>query len=708
MTIKLLDNQANPLTFILIINDEYQITLSYRGFHGKKAVRTLGKTGLSSLLQSLQSSMGTTDERVALGHFFSTVGIQNAMLLLEVISPERFISLWQERALQLKSIGHGYSFRRVLASISGTDATLAHLTNNAFIKKLKNICDQLNHEPTLVTSPLSICETDGIQVSFLYANNNCLHFKINGQEVPFCTNRVALSNEHEVLAAVLKIRDAVLHDMPLKPYTAQWGGSFVLRLLSVVCPAETLLYFKRFSASETEARKTVFPRKLLKDLNFSLNDAYTQDFIQDILSVLELEQAQAAPQLLEGNKDEIQNDSDVWTLYYKELEVLKFRKFEFRRIHNQNLRREVRLFLRARFEQNDTVTQIARYFYLLCNCLQVFESDFQKSISEATVLLADKLQAYMHAHRYSPNKISEANQVMGRFFAWACFGKFDFSPQNPFWEKALANKGRFVQSVPPASKKAMDIVNAHMSELPEYIQIAYLLFLTTMARANDVFAIKISDVEFLEDGYGRFVYYTSKNRKLQSTRLDRELTARIRKYTSATALLRNAEGTESILIYSTPGLRKGSVRIAKHLNSHTFNAQIQKLLDKYSDVPLKLTPRMIRAEGGRRLYAAGKTGAEVSLILGNTPPIANKHYRSLTPEDEAALYHRSYEHEFAFLFGDESIDIPFCTQMPSPLFGSCKADSCHVNCKKCEACSALVVREGGYRPWEDIQKKYPS
>ena len=112
MTIKLLDNQANPLTFILIINDEYQITLSYRGFHGKKAVRTLGKTGLSSLLQSLQSSMGTTDERVALGHFFSTVGIQNAMLLLEVISPERFISLWQERALQLKSIGHGYSFRK--------------------------------------------------------------------------------------------------------------------------------------------------------------------------------------------------------------------------------------------------------------------------------------------------------------------------------------------------------------------------------------------------------------------------------------------------------------------------------------------------------------------------------------------------------------------------------------------------------------------
>ena len=705
MTLKLQDNPENPHTFLLIVDNERQIVLSYSGFHGKTAVNALGENGLLALLQNLQSSMGTAVEMTMLNNFFSVVGVQNAILLIEAFCPDKFASLWQNEALRRKSIGAAVSFRKVLAALSGTDATLAHLRNNAFLARLKSICEQVKTATSLVSIPLSKHEADKIQVSFLRTQNNCLYFKINGNEVSFCKNRVHLCDEQGVLAAALKIRDALLHDMPLNPFTAQWGGSFVLRVLFALCPAETLLYFRRFAASETALRKMVFPRKILKDLNFSLNDAHIHDFVQEILTVLEAEQTHAIPHLLEGNHDEIQTDNDEWTLYYTELEVLKFRKFEFQRIHNPNLRREVRLFLRARFEQNDTVTQIARYFYLLCDCLQVFEDDFQESISEANALLTGKLQAYMQSHHYSPNKISEANQVMGRFFAWACFGKYESLPRNPFWEHTLANKGRFVQPVSPASKKTMDIVNAHMSELPEYIQIAYLLFLTTMARANDIFAIKISDIEFLENGYGRFVYYTSKNRKLQSTRLDRELTARIRKYIASTALLRKAEGTECILIYSTPGLRNGSIRIAKHLNSHAFNAQTQKLLDKYSDGSLKLTPRMIRAEGGRRLYAAGKTGTEVSLILGNTPPIANKHYRSLTPEDEAALYHSSYEHEFAFLFEEEPIDIPFCPQMPSLFFGSCKSQSCDVNCKRCEVCSALVVREGGHIPWEDIQKK---
>lgn len=137
MTLKLQDNPENPHTFLLIVDNERQIVLSYSGFHGKTAVNALGENGLLALLQNLQSSMGTAVEMTMLNNFFSVVGVQNAILLIEAFCPDKFASLWQNEALRRKSIGAAVSFRKVLAALSGTDATLAHLRNNAFLARLK-------------------------------------------------------------------------------------------------------------------------------------------------------------------------------------------------------------------------------------------------------------------------------------------------------------------------------------------------------------------------------------------------------------------------------------------------------------------------------------------------------------------------------------------------------------------------------------------
>lgn len=671
--------------------------LSYVGFHGKNKLQELGEQGMNALLSDLEQAL-ETDSDSALGEFFVTAGVENGMNLIAEICPTPFKKHWKQSCVYLCSKGLGHSFRKTLAFITKTNATLAHMESGTFIHELKSICECVSGIQEYSVPKMIV--HGGVSVGFLGEKNNSCIYLINCTEVSACSNRGGKElTAEKVLELVLAIKEMIQKKTPIKAFTERWGGSFVLRIMSVACRKESLTYFLSIASKLIDERKEIEPRKILKSMNFSLNDHENQPYVNEILATLEKAKNESVERLINGNEQEVKCNSDLWTLYFIGGGVLRHRKLDFSQIKNKAFREETIEFLRDRFSLDESVAQLARYFYLIRDALNIIGNSGLDSVANVCFEHTDRIQAYMKQNNMAVNKISETMQVMGRFFVWANIdSQNDAGLLNPFWIK-IPNKNRFLKTIEPAKQEAIDIVAEHLEELPEPVQIAFLLFAATLARANDICEIRLSDIKVQKDGSSTWQYRTKKNGRRMTQTLNAFLTDKILRYSEQNKGLQEEIGYDAVLVYTEMFLREGSCRMPRVLNAAAFRYQITKLLKKYTDKPILLTPRNIRAEGGRRLHTQGKSELEVAQILGNTPTTARKHYSNMTLRDEAEMYHSCFEIEERYIWGNSEQELPETNAENVALFGMCDSAKGCTNKLSCKNCGMLCLKEGGHLPW---------
>ncbi|MBQ3549288.1 MAG: hypothetical protein IJA33_05365 [Oscillospiraceae bacterium] len=677
----------NSHNFIVLL-DGVPAELSYRNFGGRGVVEALGKDGLVQLINEAEQTLIAQDFSAGCQRIFQTIGVSNAMEILRVCCGDAFLSYWNALLFRRKALGQGHSFRSMLKLVTGTKATLAQ-SDSPFVEELRTLCKEVQRGtlemPTSALTNEEVCD-ESIRVSFLFQDNNSLVFAVNGTDVSLCTRKIsALKTPADVLRAAQAIRESVLSHGELMPHITRWGGSFVFRVLYAVCPQETVDYFRDYAQKQLESRIPLDPRKALKELGFPFNDRYLTPFCHELLSALEQHKAITETILAAGNLHAIRSFSDKWLLYFPKNLTIHYRQLNFETISHPALRKEAAQFLQSFVSAAGEVDvqQIARYFYLLRSGLNALAATPVDSIKEVSLphvrLIKSRLDCTFDR---SANHISEVLQALGRMYHWA-------SPQcaadkNPFWCISIPNKGAFLQTTDPANSVALALTAEHIDELPDYVQIAHQLFLVTSARAYDVFHVRVSELEFSEDGAGYLHFQSSKNSRRMRFQLPAPLVAQLKEYIKKTAALRERSGEDYLLLYEPTGRRSDSACKPVLLSYATYNYYINKLIARYAPA-LSLTTRSIRAEVGRRYHSEGLSSSQVAIALGNTPAVAKRHYRTLSPRDEAELHHRRYATFFAVPPTSEATT-------PHPMWGSCDSTSC-LHRGNCHACPYLHTTE---------------
>lgn len=666
--------------------DGVSALLSYKSFGGRKAVEEIGSAGVAHLIDEAEHSIFERDFSAGCRGLFNAVGASNAMTLLDVCCKEAFIDYWADLVCYRQATGQGVSFRNILAIVGGTKATMTR-SRNPLVEKLKQICMDPQHTDDTVEPIIPKEEILGecVRVAFLKQTNNTLIFLVNGKAVSLCTKNANMPRSvAEVLSVVNALEEVLSAGSELQVLIERWGGTFVFRLLHALYADKTVTYFRIYAEENIQQRIPVEPRKILKKFGFPFNDDKLKSFGHEILTELEHVRNDTASMLEAGNVRELYSDKNCWILFYNES---MYRRLDFTEITHPNLRNEAMEFLRTYFQSNGekSVSQVARYFYLIRSGLNALAETNILSIHDTTLAHVRFIKSSLQSRRTgSANHISEVLQAMGRMFHWAV-------PQcdvedNPFWCIDIPNKIAFLETTVPADEHALRIIADHLEELPEYIQLGHQLLLLTVARAHDVFGLFVSDIEYLDDGTGVLRFISSKNNRRMQFFLPADITQKLIDYIAKTVSLRESAGTDHLFLYRQNGLRGDSQRKPCLLNRTTYNYYIQKLLDRYGDC-YHVTTRQIRAEGGRRYHSEGMPSSHVALALGNTPTVAKKHYRTLSPRDEAELYHRAYVRYFATV----PMQTPRFSEQQHLLWGSCKKPNCRQqnDCKTCPYLCAI-------------------
>lgn len=675
--------------FIMLLNG-VPTELSYRNFGGRKAVETLGENGLAQLIDEAKQTIINQDFSTGCQRIFQTIGVSNTIEILRVCCGEAFLSYWKALLFRRKALGQGYSFRSMLKAVTGTKATLAQ-SYSPFVEELRTLCKEAqkgNLElPSSAFDNEEICD-ENIRVAFLFQDNNSLVFAVNENAVSLCTRNISdLKTPADVLHAAQTLRGAVLARSELSQHIAHWGGSFVFRVLHAVCPQKTVEYFCDYTQAQAKKYVLLDPRKTLKVLRFPFNDRNLTAFCHEILSALEQHRFVGGTVMVSQNLHTIRSSADRWMLYFPHNLTTHYRRLDFETINHPTLRKEAAEFLQSFVSATGEVNvqQLARYFYLLRSGLNALAAAPVASIKDVSLHHARLIKSRLdRTFGRSANHISEALQLLGRMYHWAVPECLE--DENPFWCISIPNKGAFLQTTVPANLAALKVIAEHLDELPECVQIGHHLLLAIGSRARDAFHVRVSDLEFCDDGSGFLFYQSSKNFRRMRFQLPAPLVTKLKTYIEKTEALRELSGEDYVLLYMPNGRRSDSAYQPALLSFGTYNYYIDNLLSRYAP-NLTVTTRSIRAEVGRRYHSDGLTPSQVSIALGNTPAVAKRHYHNLSPRDEAELYHRRYSTYFAVRPSSALADTA-----PHPMWGGCDSTDCQHR-SLCHACPYLYTTE---------------
>lgn len=688
MMIKITQNQ-DAHRFNLEI-DQKCCVLSYKGFSGgKKAVETLD---FSLILQKLNTAV-INEDLDAIQAFFNLTGPENAVRLIAVVCPDQFKKIWSATANKHRSLYGVCSFRKVLGALSGSNATLNH-SSGWYVTELKQLCDQVNNAQPNNNFHVEhdSASRDGVSIALVRCGNNANTYCLNGSDVTLCP-RIATASVGDLLNVVLSIRATVIEQGDLHPLIDTYGAQFCMRVLLVLCEEETLRYFDAVCEQILKTRMQLFPRKILKSYGFDIaDDAALSIFRDRILSFLEEKAVNSIDRLISGNDYEIFNASDRWNLYMCDGPNCRRITIRFDTIMGETLRNEICNFLRDECRDKISYNQLYRHYNHLHKAADAITDEQVVSILDFDVsralILKEKLLAAFQENskktRYPLDSVQECFGVLKRFYFWALtFYGSNYKIVNPFSHVLFPNARNLSSAVAPSEQDDLQIIHDHSDELPESIALAFELMLLTLARAYDVFHLRVSNFDLTANTL-RFI--SSKRKRPIFRQVPGVLAARIKSYIKSTEQLREITGTDYLLLHTPSGRREKSSLKPMLITPKIYNDHISTLL-KNHECSGAVTSRGIRAEGGRREAMRGASTMDRAIQLGNTPAVADRHYNSSITRsqllEKANLLHK----HFSVIFSDISDESP-TVKVNAPVhvfWGTCNADNCILR-NDCETC----------------------
>lgn len=540
-------------------------------------------------------------------------------------------------------------------------------------------------------------KNDNISVEYVGNSENNMHTicRINGKNIYIpkrhkaFTSCAVLYEDCKNIKAILENRGDIL------PFIEKYGGTCGYEIMEAVDCDAVMAYFRDIAERKIQNREPVYPRKIMKA--YKLNNVVDKNSDNAVIAMLEEYAKKLKDIYPEINNSEIEK-KDAWRLYYIQQNTLRYVNIDFSCFGDGKLRDEILSFLRAYYEFS-TCTSLYRLYKDLRIAFGIMGAD--KSVLELSSAHAMKLRLELNLQKhFSVSCIAEIINYTGNFFEYTAFCA-DAELNNPFDRIKVKDKHYYQSHTEPVQESTLKILNKAYMQMPICCQIAYLILIETGVRANEACCITLDELELddIENPVLNVILRKNGKARIRSGQTPRvkhrisfELAEILKKYVEVSKGLREQINSSAVLIYMPATYRKGSKRLPVELKSHTLEYWMKKVCIADGEKS-GCTPRQIRAEVGRRLFSAGCTPSEVANTLGNTPGIANMHYNTMTPEDEASLYSKLYSET---IINPESVHlVEGLSESCGPhseLYGKCNAEdssSCK-NKNRCEKCSSLI------------------
>lgn len=569
----------------------------------------------------------------------------------------------------------------------------------------KRIC---RRDRTLQNIASEIEKDHAVSCSWVVARSqisrNVVLYRINGHQFTFCLTNHSFLNSAKNVAEVLGSLEEAFHSKncsAIRQIIKSIGGKAAFQIMGTLFNNEAKQFFQ-FDFSEYVIAKRTKPAPYAYLKTYFGGSCGSGDlFYLELLAILEDSIPELEQRLIQSSVEEMSSKSDEWRLFYYSRSI--FGMCLIKLPVSNPLCKEIREYLVYKYNQltNSGIEPVPILYEINRSISNIIEVVGRPIVSALDLSVWDFRSAI--ASMSKKVKVATIRVDLFRTRSFITYLNPDFA------EKTIPLSIIPVQVLNPNEPLSPSVIlniAEHYAELPTYVWLAFQVFAWTGARAGSVFDLTVDDLVRTDDGWVLHIYYgKAAARNYQSGTpsyrpllIPDHLAQSIFKYISETEHLRRSFSKQYIFVYDSPWFRQGSSRKPRVLSPSNLAIVIRNLCATHSifndDGTLpNVSTQGIRAEVGRALFAKGASPEAVASVLGNTAPVAKRHYDKMYPADEAAMRRELYAQTTDTAIDPTGIDEIFPFAKNDPMYGSCKKPGACMIANDCRTCPEQIIKK---------------
>lgn len=236
------------------------------------------------------------------------------------------------------------------------------------------------------------------------------------------------------------------------------------------------------------------------------NENFDKNFFD---SILEKESEYQKEYFIKTNIEEMDFNSDIWTLY--SIDGLKLTSFEmdFSDIKSNGLKKEYKMFIKNEYNPlkiTNIIDHLAGVRIALNFLYENYNINFFKEISDIQVSM---LRRYLETNtKYSPltikiifQKLKYANNYLMNL------KNYKQAPKKNYFEKvSFYNLTAIINNTDYIPDEVIEQLELYINELPEIYRLIYKLFAYTGCRTKEIIHLKLSDMEYYNEEFAKLKY----------------------------------------------------------------------------------------------------------------------------------------------------------------------------------------------------------
>jgi integrase len=457
----------------------------------------------------------------------------------------------------------------------------------------------------------------------------------------------------------------------------------ICRVVQYLLTDKTLLerYLTGMAGLITKQRRKITYRELTTNIFHTRKSLprFNEGFRLLLIGAVHKEKEIQKRKFLSENHLQVDIHSDLWKMYHRYGDSLRFDSLDFTLIHSPSLRYELKYYLRYVFERAGRIDEAA--FVQLVTGLNVlievnpqirYFTDITETDARAALLSFESAFSKKNGAPLSQHYISVVMGRLKRFAEYLMGDRRDNEikvPQpymNPFENVKYHNLKEYQTPTPVIPEDVIEQISKHSNELPPLFKLLYDIFVNTGMRLKEVLFLETGCIE--DSRYDGICQLRFKPYKVLAARRRRgigdyhrvmvpqSLAAAITDHIDRTTHLREAGG--STYIFSS----QRSGHADSMICPRTFLKSVRGLISKYdirdeNGELWRLTTRQFRKTIAVTLIENGATTDELAYWLGHlSSETAAKYYAEVRKIRLAGLNTRFFKDRFDLIISKEQLE----------------------------------------------------
>lgn len=669
---------------------------------------TINFTSVEDIKKVLQTIDDVFDGKRGFQDVCHLISGKNLIAILDAVYAEKTVERFTEQYEE--TITKSYiTFDNFFLSFFSFPCTRQY-GNYAIVAKLKGTANTMISKLDFKDRVQEVASNNEFTVKYISTIGNVAAFFINKDNFDICLRgRPFMRSCKEVLDSITSLQAALeeRNRTGIMAIIEKIGIIATIRIMQICYPKLAIDYFISLAEERVENRQYVYPALLLKE--FFNPDPYrgeARKFYFTILQALEKRMPDWNRQLIDDNKTEVLSEKSTWTIFfYSDAKTLFRHNFNF--IGAEQLQRELRKFLRGLStigrSTPDTHTIESRFNDIII-FIDVFYNKLDVYLDSICNLTKTDMQlvlSYFFQETDYEYTTIKRSLLSFRLFYNYITGMQNDNPQSPFYKVQLP--ASLPNPTTPLSKEARDAIMRALNKLPGEVQLGIKIISCTGIRSGSLAELTTNSLIHRGDECVLRVFlrktYKYRIKNGLPTYIDysipQELGKEIEQFIQNTQKLREEFDRPYLLVYQ-PVYRRNDTNLHPFvLNGRSLGDAMTKILNdaqiKTSEGILESASlRSVRAEVGRMLFAQGNDAEKVAAYLGNSPMVAQSHYDTYKPIDDAKMYDTLYQQTIETNIAQH----PNNRKPHTVMYGTCTSTK-ECKGKDCRNCPALIQCEEG-------------